>query len=66
MISRSQFFTRHFVIERLLTKTEIMTKCPDISQVTVQRALNDLVKSGEIIKIGGGRYTAYTWNREAE
>ena len=43
-----------------------MTKCPDISQVTVQRALNDLVKSGEIIKIGGGRYTAYTWNREAE
>lgn len=49
-----------------ITKTEIMTKCPDISQVTVQRALNDLVKSGEVIKIGGGRYTAYTWNREVE
>lgn len=30
-----------------ITKTEIMIKCPDISQVTVQRALNDLVKSGE-------------------
>lgn len=39
-----------------ITKTEIMIKCPDISQVTVQRALNDLVKSGEVIKIGGGRY----------
>ena len=45
-----------------ITKTEILEKCPDISQVTVQRALNDLVKSGEIIKIGGGRYTAYMWN----
>ncbi len=47
-----------------ITKTEIMTQCPDISQVTVQRALNDLQKRGEIIKLGGGRYTAYIWNRE--
>jgi Fic family protein len=49
-----------------ITKTEIMEKCPDISQVTVQRALNDLVTSGEILKIGGGRYTAYMWNHEKE
>ena len=49
-----------------ITKTEIMKKCPDISQVTVQRALNDLVTSGEILKIGGGRYTAYTWNHGKE
>ena len=47
-----------------ITKSEIMEKCPDISQVTVQRTLADLVKSGDILKIGGGRYTAYTWNRE--
>lgn len=47
-----------------ITKTEIMKKCPDISQITVQRALNDLVKSGDIIKISGGRYTSYIWNRE--
>lgn len=47
-----------------ITKTEIMQKCPDISQVTVQRTLNDLVKNGEIVKIGGGRYTSYVWNRE--
>ena len=49
-----------------ITKTEIMEKCPDISQVTVQRALNDLVTSGEILKIGGGRYTAYMWNHNKE
>lgn len=49
-----------------VTKTEIMQKCPDISQVTVQRALNDLVTSGEILKIGGGRYTAYMWNHNKE
>lgn len=47
-----------------ITKTEIMKKCPDISQVTVQRALNDLLKSGEILKICGGRYTTYMWNHE--
>ena len=47
-----------------ITKAEIMAQCPNISQVTVQRALNDLLKSGDILKISGGRYTAYTWNRE--
>ena len=49
-----------------ITKTEIIQKCPDISQVTVQRTLNDLQKSGKIVKISGGRYTSYTWNREEE
>ena len=49
-----------------ITKTEIMEKYPDISQVTVQRTLNDLVTSGEILKIGGGRYTAYMWNHNKE
>ena len=49
-----------------ITKSEIMAKCPDISQITVQRALADLLRSGEIIKLSGGRYTSYTWNRERE
>lgn len=49
-----------------VTKTEIMQKCPDISQVTIQRTLNELQKKGEIIKISGGRYTSYVWNREDE
>lgn len=47
-----------------ITKSEIMERCPDISQVTVQRALNSLLKSGQIIKLSGGRYTSYIWNRE--
>lgn len=49
-----------------ITKTEIMEKCPDISQATVQRTLIELQKQCEIIKLGGGRYTAYIWNREVE
>ena len=49
---------------RKMTKAEIMAQCPDISLKTVQRALEDLLKNGEIIKIGGGRYTSYIWNRE--
>lgn len=47
-----------------ITKAEILEKCPDISLVTVQRTLADLVESGKIIKIGGGRYTRYSWNNE--
>ncbi len=46
-----------------ITKTEIMKKCPNISQVTVQRALAELLANGEIIKIGGGRYTEYKWKK---
>ena len=49
-----------------VTKSQIMEKCPDISQITVQRTLNDLLKNGEIMKIGGGRYTAYMWNYDKE
>ena len=49
-----------------ITKAELIAQCPDISEVTVQRALADMLKNGEIIKISGGRYTSYTWNRENE
>ena len=49
-----------------ITKTQIMESCPDISQVTVQRTLADLLESERIIKIGGGRYTKYVWNRDKE
>ena len=47
-----------------ITKKEILEKCPDISQATVQRALAELLDNGEIEKIGGGRYTKYTWNND--
>ena len=46
------------------TKKEIMNHCPDISQTTVEKALSDLVKQGVILKIGGGRYTQYVFNRD--
>jgi Fic family protein len=36
-----------------------MEACPDISQVTVERTLTALVKSGYVVKIGGGRSAAY-------
>ena len=49
-----------------ITKSELMAQCPDISQVTIQRALKELTDSGDILKIGGGRYTSYTWNWEKE
>ena len=49
-----------------ITKTQIMKQCPDISQKTVERALKELMDSGRIIKIGGGRYTSYAWNWEKE
>lgn len=47
-----------------ITKTEILKACPDISQITVQRTLAELLEAKEITKIGGGRYTKYIWNEE--
>ena len=47
-----------------VTKAEIIQQCPDISKITIQRTLADLQKSGEILKLSGGRYTAYIWNSE--
>lgn len=44
-----------------ITKSELLEMNPDISDTTVQRTLADLLKSGEIEKIGGGRYTKYVW-----
>ncbi len=47
-----------------ITKSELLRLNPDISDTTVQRTLADLLKQGEIRKIGGGRYTKYIWNTE--
>lgn len=49
-----------------ITKAQIMSQCPDISQKTVERALRELLDNGDILKISGGRYTSYTWNWEKE
>ena len=42
-----------------ITKKEIMNLCPDISKVTVERTLTDLVKNGYIAKVGSGPTTGY-------
>lgn len=42
-----------------ITKKEIMELCPDISKVTVERTLTDLVKNGYIAKVGAGPSTGY-------
>lgn len=47
-----------------ITKAEISSLCPDISEVTVERAIAELKNTGDILKISGGRYTKYVWNHE--
>ena len=47
-----------------ITKSELMEACPDISQITIQRALREFQEQNEILKISGGRYTLYKWNEE--
>lgn len=42
-----------------ITKKDIMLSCPNISKITVERTLNDLVKNGYIAKVGSGPATGY-------
>jgi len=41
------------------TKAEIMKAFPEISQITLERTLHEMLTKGEVEKIGGGRYTKY-------
>ncbi len=50
----------------MITKSELMELLPGVSKATVEKTLINLVKQGTINKIGGGRYTKYTWNWENE
>lgn len=43
-----------------ITKADILAFCPDISQTTVERTLNELLVSGFIEKTGSGKSTGYT------
>ncbi len=45
-----------------IDKAFIMNKCPDLSETTIERSLNRLLKEDKIVKISGGRYTKYKWN----
>lgn len=44
------------------TKRELIELCPGISDTTIEITLRDLLHSGKIEKIGGGRYTSYVYN----
>ena len=46
-------------MKEMHTKKEIMEICPDISKVTVERTLTELVKNGYIAKVGSGPSTGY-------
>ena len=45
-----------------IDKAFITNKCPDLSETTIERTLNKLLKEDKTIKISGGRYTKYKWN----
>lgn len=45
-----------------IDKSFIMNKCPNLSEITIERALNKLLNENKIIKISSGRYTKYKWN----
>lgn len=42
-----------------ISKKDLMERCPDISQGTIERTLSSLVKEGYIIKVSSGPATAY-------
>ena len=45
-----------------IDKAFITNKCPNLSETTIERTLNKLLKEDKIVKISGGRYTKYKWN----
>ena len=45
-----------------IDKAFIINKCPDLSETTIERNLNKLLREDKIVKISGGRYTKYKWN----
>ena len=45
-----------------IDKAFIINKCPNLSEITIERTLNKLLKEDKIVKISGGRYTKYKWN----
>lgn len=42
-----------------ISKRDILNFCPDISETTVEQTLKELLNSGFIEKVGGGRSTSY-------
>ena len=40
-------------------KADLVEKCPDVSEITIERTLKRLLDEGYILKFGGGRGVAY-------
>ena len=50
----------NLMVESLKTqKRDIIEKCPDISEGSIERALKELLDEGKILKVSGGRFTTY-------
>ena len=47
-----------------ITVAEIQSICPDISYSTITKTLTALMKVDKVLKVSGGRYSAYIWNRK--
>lgn len=47
-----------------ISKREIISICPDISEGSIERALSELLNEEKILKITGGRYTKYIYNNK--
>ena len=45
----------------MVTKSDIVRECPDISLTTIERTLHDLLEEGKAEKVGAGRATGYVW-----
>lgn len=45
-----------------IDKSFIISKCPNLSETTIERVLNRLLNEEKIVKISGGRYTKYKLN----
>ncbi len=50
--------------EGKIEKSKICELCQPLSPKSVERSLKTLIENTEVTKIGGGRYTFYTWNKE--
>ncbi len=44
-----------------VSKSDIAAQCPDISIITIERTLKELLDAGKIEKVGAGRATTYVW-----
>lgn len=49
-----------------INKKQILELCPDISESTAEHTLRRLLNENKIIKLGGGRGSAYIYNHEKE